>query len=99
MNNFESQYNIRLGYIKELCNPSNYIFNELNNRILAEDLDKEVYSPILMKSEDGKSKTCYMDMDEFGVSDTNFADASDSLYNEREELVMKMMERWESQEE
>lgn len=82
-----------------LASHSNYIFNELNNRILAEELDKEIYSPILMKSEDGKSKTYYMDMDEFGVSDSNFADASDSLYNEREELVVKMMERWESQEE
>lgn len=34
-------------------------------------------------------------MDEFGVSDSNFADASEILCDEREELIIKLMEKME----
>ena len=38
-----------------------------------------------------------MDMDEFGVSDSNFADASEILCDEREELIIKLMEKMENE--
>jgi len=80
-----------------IASHSNYIFNELNNRVIAGDLNKDTYSPIVMKMENGKSNTYYMDMDEFGVRDTNFADAAELLYDEREDLVMELMERLENE--
>ena len=46
-----------------------------------------------MKCENEESNTYYMDMDEFGVSDSNFADASEILCDEREELIIKLMEK------
>ena len=76
-----------------MASHSNYIFNELNNRVLAGELGKSTYSPILMKCENEESNTYYMDMDEFGVSDSNFADASEILCDEREELIIKLMEK------
>lgn len=81
-----------------IASHSNYIFNELNNRVIAGELDKNTYSPLVMKMENRKSNTRLMDMDEFGVSDTNFADASTLLYEEREELVLNLMERLENEE-
>lgn len=78
-----------------MASHSNYIFNELNNRVLAGELGKSTYSPILMKCENEESNTYYMDMDEFGVSDSNFADASEILCDEREELIIKLMEKME----
>lgn len=89
-----SQSNVNL----VIASHSNYIFNELNNRVLAGELDNNTYSPIVMKWENGKSNTYPMEMDEFGVSDTNFADASTLLYDEREELIVKLMERMENEE-
>ena len=80
-----------------MASHSNYIFNELNNRVLAGELGKSTYSPILMKCENEESNTYYMDMDEFGVSDSNFADASEILCDEREELIIKLMEKMENE--
>ncbi len=88
-----SKLNIKL----IMASHSNYVFNELNNRVLAGELDKDTYSPVLMKWEDGKSNTYYMNMDEFGVQDSNFADASELLYDEREGLVLRLMERMENE--
>lgn len=59
--------------------------------------DISTYSPILMKCENEESNTYYMDMDEFGVSDSNFADASEILCDEREELIIKLMEKMENE--
>lgn len=81
-----------------MASHSNYIFNELNNRVIAGDLDETNYSPIVMKWENGKSRTSLMEMDEFGVSDTNFSDAAELLYDEREELIVKLMEQMENNE-
>lgn len=80
-----------------IASHSNYIFNELNNRVLAGELDKNTYSPILMKWENEKSNTYYMDMDEFGVNDNNFADVSEQLCEEREELIVELMEKMENE--
>ena len=80
-----------------IASHSNYIFNELNNRVLAGELNQNMYSPILMKLENEKSNTYYMDMDEFGVNDNNFADASELLCEERENLIVELMEKMENE--
>ena len=56
-----------------------------------------MYSPILMKLENEKSNTYYMDMDEFGVNDNNFVDASELLCEERENLIVELMEKMENE--
>lgn len=38
-----------------------------------------------------------MDMDEFGVNDNNFADVSEQLCEEREELIVELMEKMENE--
>lgn len=66
---------------------SNYIFNKLNNLLLKGTLTPEIYSAILLQSNEGGSISSFMDMDDLGVDDTNFLDVAQDLYNEREELI------------
>lgn len=84
-----SKQNIKL----ILASHSNYIFNELNNLVLAGALDEKTYEPILMKRSEGRSITEYMTMDQFGVDDENFADVADELVEEREQLIQGIMEK------
>ena len=84
-----SKQNIKL----ILASHSNYIFNELNNLVLAGALDEKTYEPILMKRSEGRSITEYMPMDQFGVDDENFADVADELVEEREQLIQGIMEK------
>lgn len=73
---------------------SNYILNKLNNLVLSEKLNLANYEALLMKRKgNGKNVTEKMRMDEFGVEDVNFADTASALYEEREDLVLKYMER------
>lgn len=82
-----------------MASHSNYIFNELNNRVIAEDLGEKEYEPILMKYEDGQSNTICMNMDEFGVDDNNFQDVSAAIMEERELLLYNLVQKIDNQEE
>lgn len=75
-----------------LASHSNYIFNQLNNLVLAKKLDKECYSPILLSKKGRKSVSVFMHIDELGVDDENFADVSAQLMDEREEIIESIME-------
>lgn len=75
-----------------MASHSNYIFNQLNNLILGKKLDKDNYSPILLQAEDEKSHSFYMNIDEFGADDENFADVSESLISEREILIEELLQ-------
>lgn len=66
---------------------SNYIFNKLNNLLLKGDISPEIYSAILLRSEENGSVSSFMTIDELGVDDTNFLDVTQDLYNEREALI------------
>lgn len=69
---------------------SNYIFNKFNNLLLAGELTPDMYSAIILQAgEGGKSVSEFMEMDECGVTDTNFLPVAQSLYNEREALIEK----------
>lgn len=81
-----------------MASHSNYIFNQLNNLILGKKLDKDNYSPILLQIKDEKSYSFYMNIDEFGADDENFADVSETLISERERLIEKLLqEQWENE--
>lgn len=80
-----------------MASHSNYVFNELNNRVLAGDLVSDDYSPILMKMEQGKSRTYTMHTDEFGTQDDNFVDVAETLYEERENLILELVRKREAQ--
>ena len=66
---------------------SNYIFNKLNNQLLEGVITPENYSAILLTVHETGSVSEFMNMDELGVDDTNFMDAAQELYNEREALI------------
>lgn len=82
-----SKQNVKL----VMASHSNYVFNELNNLLLAKELSVKSYNPILMRYTEGKSNTYYMDMDEWGVSDENFADTAEAIYAEREEIITQIL--------
>ena len=66
---------------------SNYIFNKLNNLLLKGDISPDIYSAILLRSENNGSISSFMQMDELGVDDSNFIDVTQDLYNEREDII------------
>lgn len=74
-----------------MASHSNYVFNELNNLVLGKDIDSDIYAPILMRQRGNKSHTFYMKMDDLGANDENFADVAEELYQEREELIQKII--------
>ena len=70
---------------------SNYIFNKLNNLVLAGKLDYHQYQPIILTEQDsnGSVSKC-LAIDELGAEDENFVDVSHMLYAEREEIIQRL---------
>lgn len=85
INLFAQLHNLDIKII--VSSHSNYIFNKLNNLLLKKDLSPEVYSAILLRSEEDGSTSSFMTVDELGVDDSNFMDVTQELYNEREALI------------
>jgi predicted ATPase len=79
-------YNVKL----IVTSHSNYIFNKLNNLVLAKKLEVKRYCPIILKQESAGSVSKQMDIDELGVSDENFIDISETLYVERENIIEEL---------
>lgn len=69
---------------------SNYVFNKINNLILAKKLDFNMYEPIVLEETQNGSISKHIAVDELGADDENFVDVSESLYNEREEIILKL---------
>lgn len=66
---------------------SNYVFNKLNNLVLAKKLDYSSYDPIVLEETQEGSISKHIEVDELGANDENFIDVSEALYNEREEII------------
>lgn len=66
---------------------SNYIFNKLNNMVIAKTLDTKNYAPIILKDTDKGSVSQLMEADDLGVEDENFIDTAEALYEERELIL------------
>lgn len=69
---------------------SNYVFNKINNLILAKKLDFSVYDPIVLEEAISGSVSKHIVVEELGAGDENFVDVSESLYYEREEIITKL---------
>lgn len=66
---------------------SNYVFNKINNLILAKKLNFELYGPIVLEETASGSVSKHITVDELGADDENFSDVSADLYYEREEII------------
>ena len=55
--------------------------------LLKGDISPDIYSAILLRSENNGSISSFMQMDELGVDDSNFIDVTQDLYNEREDII------------
>jgi len=71
---------------------SNYIFNKLNNMVIAKTLDTKRYAPIILKDTDKGSVSQLMETDDLGVEDENFIDIAEALYEEREDILETLNE-------
>lgn len=72
---------------------SNYIFNKLNNLVLSKKLDYKRYQPIILEEGNGDgSISKSIEIDELGAVDENFADVSERLYCERQEIIRSLNE-------
>lgn len=69
---------------------SNYVFNKINNLVLAKKLDFNMYEPIVLEETTNGSVSKYILVDELGANDENFVDVSESLYCEREEIIAEL---------
>ena len=78
-----------------MASHSNYIFNQLNNMVMDQQLDQTSYLPLLMREQNHTTISEYMNMDEFGVDDENFADVSSQLMEERDEIIARILEKTE----
>jgi predicted ATPase len=76
-----------------LTSHSNYLFNKLNNLLLAGAIDPETVNSIYMQATpEGSISTDTMKAEADGMNDTNFADVAEELYYERMELYNKRNE-------
>lgn len=69
---------------------SNYVFNKLNNLVLAGDLDYHTYEPIILEDTEEGSVSRSLPIDDLGADDENFGDVSMKLYEEREAIIERM---------
>ncbi|MCX4326262.1 MAG: AAA family ATPase [Lachnospiraceae bacterium] len=69
---------------------SNYIFNKLNNLVLGNNLDYNVYQPVILEEGQEGSIAKFIEINELGAEDENFIDVSEKLYYEREKIIQKL---------
>lgn len=69
---------------------SNYIFNQLNNLILAKEIDIESVQASILKPTKVGSKAYLLPLDDLGIEDDNFIDIAEKLYEEKVELIAKI---------
>jgi len=69
---------------------SNYMFNKFNNLVISKDINTNKSSASLFKETPLGSEVTDMALDEFGMEDENFIYTSESLYNEKMQLIKEM---------
>lgn len=69
---------------------SNYIFNTLSNILMAGDLDQDKVRCDFFKMTQSGSMGMPQSIDEFGIDDNNFIDASEFILNEKMDLISRM---------
>lgn len=66
---------------------SNYMFNKFNNLILANKINKETATAMIFEFSEHGSIANNVSLSQFGAKDSNFAETSEEIYNEKIELV------------
>ncbi|MFN9279218.1 MAG: AAA family ATPase [Betaproteobacteria bacterium] len=66
---------------------SNYIFNKCSNLIISGAIDSTRFEAILFSSEAGGSITKELSVNRFGISDDNFGETGENLFEERRRLI------------
>jgi len=71
-----------------LTTHSNYIFNKVNNLILANELNtKKIANYHIVQTDEGSIVKNEENLTDAGITDENFADIAQQLYNERLEIL------------
>lgn len=81
----------QLGVNVILSSHSNYVFNKLNNLLLSKKISPSIYEPIILEQTDFGSVSRKLDIDDLGVTDENFSDTTEKLYEEREAIIEQLM--------
>nr|VFK38998.1 MAG: AAA ATPase domain-containing protein [Candidatus Kentron sp. TC] len=69
---------------------SDFLFNKLNNLILEKSIDTAAVSAMLFKQTDEGGEAVPLAMDDLGIEDENFIDATERLYDEKVDLIDRM---------
>ena len=76
-----------LGVSIIMTSHSNYVFNKLSNSVIEGKLSPNDVHCHLFQMDEGGSTGVSLTVDEFGIDDQNFGDASEALLEERLELL------------
>ncbi|MBE4178242.1 AAA family ATPase [Vibrio parahaemolyticus] len=72
---------------------SNYIFNKVNNLIMSDTLSVNRVSSGVFKSTKTGSVLHQLEVNELGVEDNNFNDATSALFDEKMEIISKLNDK------
>ncbi|NGZ07224.1 MAG: AAA family ATPase [Magnetococcales bacterium] len=81
---------IQCGVKVVMTSHSNYIFNKVNNVLLAGQLDPAQVQVTVMRMEEGGSVGHPLPVDALGVDDENFVDVAERLYEEKMALFARI---------
>lgn len=70
-----------------LTSHSNYIFNKCSNLLMAEKIETDRFAAILFNRSSGGSITKDLKISAFGISDKNFVEVAEQLYEEKMSLI------------
>lgn len=66
---------------------SNYVFNKISNLIIDKSIDREHFKALIFERTETGSSARQVQVSEYGIVDENFADVSESIYQERIKLI------------
>lgn len=80
----------KIGIKIVITSHSNYMFNKLNNLVLAKKLNPEDIEVMVFDENQTGGKVTISQVDELGIDDNNFIDAAEQLYEEKMSLIDKL---------
>lgn len=80
----------KIGVIVVMTSHSNYVFNKVSNLVMSGTLSPNSVRCDLFDMGEGGSSGLAQEIDEFGIDDKNFVDASELLLNEKLALLDKV---------
>ena len=71
-----------------LTSHSNYIFNKCSNLIISKKLKQDEFEAIIFEYSDTGSITRDLNVNQYGISDENFGETGENLFEERRKLIL-----------